>query len=213
MQRGNNRSVTFAAPEDFTYYRRLMMKAAVQAHCHIHAFVLMTNHVHLLATPDDAAGPARLMKTISETYARYFNHVHERTGTLWEGRYRSTPVDSVHYFFACSRYIELNPLRAAMVAHPADYQWSSFAQNAGSAEKDLVTPHPLYSELGRSDHERRLAYGGMFADALHVTTVEAIRYAIAHNLSGNRRALRTTRADAVRRALRGAVAGQLAASA
>jgi putative transposase len=208
IQRGNNRSVIFAAPADFAYYRRLMMKAANDAQCHIHAFVLMTNHVHFLATPAEASGPSRFMKMVSETYSRYFNHIHARSGTLWEGRYRSTPVDSVHYFFACSRYIELNPVRAAMITRPDDYRWSSFRQNADSAPKDLVTAHPLYRELGPTDHERRLAYRDMFNDTLETATLDAMRYAIAHSIKATGETRRATRAEAIRRTLRGSDAVQ-----
>src|SRR5690348_140524 len=107
MQRGNNRCVTFSRPGEFAFYLRLVSRVAKQTRCDVHAFVLMTNHVHLLVTPASKTGPSLLMKSVSEEYARYFNRMHRRTGTLWEGRYRSSPVDSDSYFFACSRYIEL----------------------------------------------------------------------------------------------------------
>jgi REP-associated tyrosine transposase len=206
VQRGNNRCITFSAAPEFGYYRQLLTKAAAQARCHIHAFVLMTNHVHLLATPADATGPSRLMKTVSETYARYFNHIHKRTGTLWEGRYRATGVDSVEYFFACSRYIELNPLRASLVTRLQDYRWSSFAQNADGAPKDLITAHPLYRDLAPTDHERRAVYRAMFDEALQPSTLDAIRYAIRHRTGPKKATTRMTRVEAVRRSLRGSEA-------
>lgn len=204
VQRGNNRCAIFLDEHEFAFYLRLVARVAPRVRCKLHAFVLMTNHVHLLVTPADAAGPAGLMKSVSEEYARYFNHSHERTGTLWEGRYRSSAIDSPNYFFACSRYIELNPLRAGLSGHPADYPWSSFAQNAGAAPKGIVAEHPLYSELGRSEPARRAAYREMFDQPMEQAAVDAIRYVLWHRAKPRGRTAYNRRLEDAQRILRGA---------
>jgi putative transposase len=180
MQRGNNRCITFANPREFGFYQSLLFRAAADAQCAIHAFVLMSNHVHLLTTPASATGPACMMKVVSETYAKYYNGLHGRTGTLWEGRYRSITVDSDGYFFSCSRYIELNPLRAGLAGSPSRYRWSSYHQNAGPEQKTLVAAHPLYTKLGRTEAERRRAYRGMFDRPLDDEVLESIRFVMHH---------------------------------
>jgi len=180
MQRGNNRCSTFVNPRDFGLFLSLLRQAASDAQCAIHAFILMSNHVHLLTTPATTTGPSQMMKVVTETYAKYYNQLHGRTGTLWEGRYRSILVDSDEYFFSCSQYIELNPCRAGLAAHPRGYRWSSYHQNAGSAEKGLVVPHPLYTRLGNSDAERRAAYRDMFRLPLNTDVVDSIRFVMHH---------------------------------
>lgn len=177
IQRGNNRTSVFLAPEELTAYRALLQAASAVAGCAIHAYVLMTNHVHLLVTPGDASGAARLMKELSQGYARWFNRRHRRTGTLWEGRYRSAVVDSDRYLLACHRYIELNPVRAKMVAHAADYTWSSVRSNGWGAEDPLLTPHPCYAALGASPAERQAAYRGLLASPFDEAVLAALRRA------------------------------------
>lgn len=147
-QRGVDRCATFLADEDFAFYQWALGEATTKAQCAIHAYVLMTNHVHLLLTPLDSAGPSRLMRSLGRRYVGYFNARYRRTGTLWEGRFRSALVDSVPYLFACSRYIELNPTRAGLVDDPAAYPWSSFRHNAGGVDDPVLSPHPQYSALG-----------------------------------------------------------------
>jgi putative transposase len=137
----------------------------------------MTNHVHLLITATHASSPARMMQMLGRSYVRYFNDRHERTGTLWEGRYRSTLVDCERYFLTCSRYVESNPVRAGMVERPDLYRWSSFRCNADGAPDALVTPHPVYMALGKGVWTRRDAYRALFSSALDPDELDAIRRA------------------------------------
>ena len=148
IQRGNNRSAIFFGIEDYEHYRDWLAEAAAEYGCLIHAYVLMTNHVHLLVTPERAESLPRAMQSLGRRYVRAINAAQRRSGTLWEGRYRAAPIDSEAYFLACCRYIELNPVRACMVAHPADYRWSSYRAHAHGAEDALVSDHPLYHALG-----------------------------------------------------------------
>ncbi|MFZ0869582.1 MAG: transposase, partial [Rhodanobacter sp.] len=139
------------------------------------AYVLMSNHVHLLLTPEEAGAVSRLMHTFARNYAGLFNGRHGRTGTLWEGRYKACLVDSGRYFLACSRYIELNPVRAWMVARPGEYPWSSYGTNATLRFDPLLTPHPEYLALGGDPTARASAYRTLFDDALPDDLVEEIR--------------------------------------
>ena len=143
----------------------------------MHAYVLMTNHVHLLATPESADSLPRLMQSLGRRYVRYVNAAYRRTGTLWEGRYRAAPIDSEAYFLACCRYIELNPVRARMVAHPRDYRWSSYAAHAQGAKDALAQDHPLYRGLGGTPVERQKAYRALFRAALGEEFLDALRTA------------------------------------
>ena len=177
IQRGNNRTPTFIDDEDFKRYLRVLRAASRKTECAIHAYVLMSNHVHLLATARDGRGPARLMQRIGTWYVRYFNARHGRTGTLWEGRYRSTLVDSERYFLVCMRYIELNPVRAGMVGIPAAYPWSSFRGNVLGDADPVLAPHAVYRALGRNEAARRAAYRRLFDAPLDPEVLEAIRRA------------------------------------
>jgi putative transposase len=137
----------------------------------------MKNHVHLLVTAGDADAPARMMKSLGCTYVRHFNERYERTGTLWEGRFRSTRIDSDRYFLRCSRYIELNPVRAGLVSLPAEWRWSSFRNNGDGQSDALVRPHALYLALGDTSSNRREAYRALFAAPLPQHVIDAIRRA------------------------------------
>lgn len=174
VQRGNNRTLTFAHSEDFGYYLRVLGDASSDFGCSIHAYALMSNHVHLLVTPRDDRAAARMMQAIGRRYVRYFNQGHGRTGTLWEGRFRSTVIDSERYFLACSRYVELNPVRAGIVREPAAYRWSSYRCNARGEPDALITPHPVYVALAATPAD---AYCALFADELGADMVDAIRRA------------------------------------
>lgn len=203
IQRGNNRSVSFVAAEDYRYYGEVLCEASARARCAIHAYVMMGNHVHLLLTPADEGGPARMMQALGRRYVRYFNGRYARTGTLWEGRYRSTLVDSHSYFFACSRYIELNPVRARIVEHAAQYPWSSFHHNANGERDPLLTPHALYRGLGARPAERRAAYGALFEEHLGDDALGAIRRATnAGTVLGSAGSQAQTEAELRRRATR-----------
>jgi putative transposase len=125
IQRGVNRAACFVGDVDRRYYLKLLAKSAARRHCAIHAYVLMTNHVHLLVTPSERGALGALMQDLGRSYVRVINAIHGRTGTLWEGRFKSSVVDTERYFFTCQRYIELNPVRAQLVRHPMEYEWSS----------------------------------------------------------------------------------------
>lgn len=145
VQRGNDRMACFRQEGDYLVYLALLRESAPKFGCDIHAFCLMTNHVHLLLTPSTDEGCSALIKHVSQRYVRYFNREHSRTGTLWEGRFRSCLTESARYVLACYRYIEMNPVRAGMVAHPAGYPWSSFAINARMRSDTLISPHAEFA--------------------------------------------------------------------
>jgi putative transposase len=137
----------------------------------------MTNHVHLLVTPEREDSLPRTMQSLGRRYVRYVNATYRRTGTLWEGRYRAAPIDSEAYFLACCRYVELNPVRARMVGHPRDDRWSSFRAHADGRTDPLVSDHPVYQALGRGAETRQSAYRALFRGALERGFVDARRAA------------------------------------
>ncbi len=179
IQRGNNRQNIFLADSDYDFYLEKLGDAADKHQCDIHAYVLMTNHVHLLVTPHLESSIGKMVQMVGRYYVQYFNYCYRRTGTLWEGRYKASLIDSERYLLTCMRYIELNPVRATnMVDHPSDYQWSSYAYNAVGAENDLLTPHPEYRNLGKTDVERQSAYRHLFRAQIPNRALEEIREAI-----------------------------------
>ena len=182
IQRGNNRSGCFVDDEDRQQYLRALLHASERARCAIHAYVLMPNHAHLLATAEDALAPARMMQSLGRIYVHYFNRRHSRTGTLWEGRYRSSLIDSERYFLQCSRYIEMNPVRAGMASEPAKYRWSSYRSNAEGEPDIIVRRHPVYLALGRSSPARREAYRALFDTPLPWPVLDAIRRASSRSI-------------------------------
>jgi putative transposase len=187
-QRGNNRLRCFFADADFLVYLDLLRNAAHKAGCQVHAYVLMTNHIHLLVSSEHQDGPASLMKAVGERYVQYVNRRYGRSGTLWEGRYRSCLVQCERYLMVCQRYIELNPVRAQMVTHPVNYPWSSYRRNAHGEGSALVTPHDLYSNLGVDPPSREHAYRALFSDNLTVRTLNKVRRATNANLAvGNKK--------------------------
>lgn len=177
IQRGNNRGAVFLDDNDFTHYRDWLTAAADEHGVSIHAYVLMTNHVHLLATPSTAESLPAAMQSIGRRYVRYVNARYERTGTLWEGRYRAAPIDSDEYFVTCCRYIELNPVRAGMVEHPRQYRWSSYRAHAEGRQDVLAAYHPVWRRLGRSIEEQQATYRALIREALDPAFVEALRQA------------------------------------
>jgi putative transposase len=166
IQRGNNREPIFAADADYHFYLRCLQKAADTHSLTVHAYVLMTNHVHLLVTPATETSLSKTLQSIGRRYVQYFNFTYQRTGTLWEGRYKSTLIDSERYLLTCMRYIEMNPVRAEMVAHPSEYTWSSYRANAQGNADVLLAPHELYQRLGRTEDERQSAYRQLSAHSL-----------------------------------------------
>ena len=183
IQRGNNRHACFLADADYLVYLSMLQASALRANCSVHAYVLMTNHVHLLLTPETSKSPGRLMKALGQRYVQYINRRYGRTGTLWEGRFRSCIVDDDRYFLTCQRYIELNPVRAEMVDHPRHHRWSSYRANADGVLDQLVTPHHLYMLLAQECSERRAAYRDLFEDELPSEQVEFIRRATNGNFA------------------------------
>jgi putative transposase len=177
IQRGNNREACFYADADYKAYLSFLKDAAAKYQVAIHAFVLMTNHVHLLVTPQDAQGVSRMMQAQGRKYVQYFNYTYGRSGTLWEGRFKSTVVDADNYLLTVYRYIELNPVRAGMVEHAADYPWSSYQGNAMGKPIQLLTPHPLYLNLGTTVAERQSAYRALFSGLMPEHDIAAIRRA------------------------------------
>jgi putative transposase len=136
----------------------------------------MTNHVHLLVTPASPDGISRLMQDIGREYVRYINQTYRRSGTLWEGRFKSSLVDSEAYCLICHRYIELNPVRAGIVGDPEDYRWSSYATNAWAKKNSLLAPHALWLSLGNDTDSRCRAYRALFSESLPDSVLEEIRY-------------------------------------
>ena len=175
IQRGNNRAAIFARTADYRFFRECLRSACEHHGCRVHAYVLMTNHVHLLVTPERASSLPGLMQSVGCRYVRYFNDVNGRTGTLWEGRYRASLIESDRYLFACYRYIELNPVRAGVVSTPGTYAWSSYGFNAAGSHDPVLTPHESYVALGKDPSARRAAYRGLVALGLDETTMRHIR--------------------------------------
>lgn len=178
IQRGNNRSVIFFADEDYRRYREDLKAASEKWGCAIHAYVFMTNHVHLLLTPEAEHSASKLMQSLGRRYVRYVNDVYRRSGTLWEGRYKSSMVDSESYLLVCSRYIELNPVRAGMVESPGDYPWSSYVANAGTQSDHLLQPHDCYSALGQTHEQRAARYRALFSGYIDDHELDTIREAV-----------------------------------
>ena len=167
--RGHNRGACFFAPQDYTLYLRLLEYFARQNGCAVHAYCLMPNHVHLLVTPGTETGLALTMKSVAQLYAQHVNKASERTGSLWEGRFRSCLVPTTSYVLACYRYIELNPVAAGIVEQPQGYRWSSYHVNAEGETGSLIEPHPVYPGAG--------AYRRLFGNALEPAIVEDLRRA------------------------------------
>lgn len=182
IQRGNNREPCFYSEQDYRRYLEDLTTTATKYDCRIHAYVLMTNHVHLLVTPMINHGISDMMQALGRRYVYYINNSYSRTGTLWEGRYKSSLVDSDHYLLSCMRYIELNPVRAKMVEHPGEYKWSSFNANAhGNADK-VLSKHPTYLELGTEEEARMMAYRDLFRVHIDSDMLHEIRQSLNHEL-------------------------------
>jgi len=181
IQRGNNRQACFFSDEDYHAYLTWLDEYARSSACQVHAYVLMTNHVHLLISAADSDGPGRLMKALGQRYVQYVNRRYRRSGTLWEGRFRSCLVEDERYLLACQRYIELNPVRARIVADPAAYCWSSHRAHAQGEAAPLIQSHFLYRALGAEPEERQAAYRALFRDRLDPDVVDTIRHATNGN--------------------------------
>ncbi len=181
VQRGHNRQRCFLRTGDYRVYLRILEELVAAHGCALHAYVLMTNHVHLLLTPEHMDSLALLMKDVGQRYVQYVNRTYRRSGTLWEGRFKSCAVQDEVYLLRCHRYIELNPVRACIVHHPRSYPWSSYRSNAEGPDARLLTPHPIYRALGQDTDDRRAAYRSLFDDELARPALEEIRGATKRN--------------------------------
>jgi putative transposase len=177
IQRGNNRQPIFFEDGHYALYRHWLAEAAVRFGCAIHAYVLMTNHVHFLLTPRMKDSLPGMMQSLGRRYVRAINDAWNRSGTLWEGRYRAAPVGGDDYFLRCCRYIELNPVRARMVKHPRDYPWSSYRAHALGRNDEVVSDAPIFRRLGRGEEEKRKNYRLLFRGDLDPAFVEELRAA------------------------------------
>jgi putative transposase len=178
VQRGNNRQVCFAKEQDLAAYANWLGEYAEKFEVHVHGWVLMTNHVHLLMTPQSDSGVTRLLQTLGRQYVRYFNYAYQRSGTLFEGRYKSSVVQHEEYFLNCLRYIELNPVRAGMVKDPGDYKWSSYRAHAFGVRPRMWTGHEQYLRMGGNDKERHSCYRKWVEEVMSTETVSKIRHCI-----------------------------------
>ncbi|MFK7957359.1 MAG: transposase [Lysobacterales bacterium] len=176
IQRGNNRQVIFTCESDLAAYSNWLADGAVRYGVSVHGWVFMTNHVHLLATPDDNNSVSRLMQFLGRLYVRRFNYTYQRSGTLFEGRFRSCVVQDDQYLLRCLRYIELNPVRAGMVADPGDYVWSSFRAHAFGVRPRLWSPHDTYLGIGPDERQRGQAWRELVGKALGVDVLAKIRH-------------------------------------
>lgn len=183
IQRGNNRQVCFGSEEDMKAYLSWLKSFSNKYSVEIHAWVLMTNHVHLLCTPQEENAISRMMQSIGRMYVRYYNHTNKRSGTLWEGRYKSCLIQSERYLLEVYRYIELNPVTAGMVDEPSEYSWSSYTCNALGIEADLQTPHPLYLALGKTTDERLSNYRALFQAHVDPELLKEIRTSVHKGLA------------------------------
>lgn len=204
VQRGHNRDACFYSEGDYVAYKQWLGEALLATGCQLHAYVLMTNHVHLLLSPPESPAVAQLMVALGRRYVQYINRTYGRSGTLWESRYKSSLVDADAYLLVCQRYIELNPVRAAMVVDPVDYRWSSYRANALGQHDALLTPHPLYMGLGKDEAKRLDTYRALFRSALDQESIGDIRLALNQGqpLGGSRFVDSIERATGQRREVR-----------
>jgi putative transposase len=179
VHRGNNRQDIFRCEKDFRVLRHFLKEAASKFEVAVNAYVLMTNHIHLMLTPVDEVGISRAMHSASRRYAGYFNAAYARTGTLWEGRFHASLIPEDRYLLACHRYIDMNPVRAGLVDRPDRYPWSSYRHYAHGEEDSIVTGHGALDLLGITPVSRRMAYRGLFEDASVERDIAAIREAIS----------------------------------
>ena len=181
VQRGNNREPCFFCDDDYRFYLARLGRALKRYHVNLHAYVVMTNHVHLLMTPSDETGISRVMSLLGQHYVQYINRTYRRSGTLWEGRHKASIVNADEYLLLCYRYIELNPVRAGMVTAPEVYPWSSYRHHAWGDTNPLIHDHDLYLGLGQNTEERHYAYRELFKVGLMERDVHSISRAFHFN--------------------------------
>ena len=178
VQRGNNREPCFIEPENYLFYLELWKSLSEKYGVDVHAYCLMTNHIHFLVTPNTETSLSTTMKVVGSRYAHYVNRKTKRTGTLWESRHKASPVDAENYLLLCSRYIELNPVKAKMVEFPSDYKWSSYCSNAEGISNRIIESHELYKRLGKTCNERCESYKELFKNKYDCSEDEKINKAV-----------------------------------
>ncbi len=178
IQRGNNRQTLFTSDKDIAAYAHWLTEGALKFELHVHGWVFMTNHVHLLLTPKQDESVSRLMQSLGRRYVGYFNYAYARTGTLFEGRFRSSLVENDEYFLACLRYIELNPVRAGIVNDPGDYRWSSYRVHGFGLQSRMWAPHDNYLALGSHAKARQSAYRRLMNEGLNIDVITKIRHCV-----------------------------------
>jgi putative transposase len=181
VQRGHNRAPCFFTEEDFFAYLHWLAEALKETGCDLNAYALMTNHVHLLVTPEKAESIPKLVISLGRRYVQYINTTYRRTGMLWDSRYKSSLIQAETYLLTCMRYIELNPARATMVEDPAHYRWTSYRANALGQPNALLTPHPIYLALDNSGEARKATYRALFRPHLEQSAIADIRLALSQS--------------------------------
>ena len=181
IQRGNNRSVCFYDDQDYRFYLKWLKEYSELCQCQIHAYALMTNHVHLLVTPQTTDGVGLLMRRLGQRFVQYINRTYQRSGTLWEGRFKSSIAGEAAYVLGCYRHIESNPVRANIISHPVEYHWSSYRTNAQGETNDFVVPHKFYLQLGEDRSLRQMNYRKLFRCHLEPGLVDEILQATHGN--------------------------------
>jgi putative transposase len=181
VQRGNNRAVCFFCDDDYLFYLELLRQGLNRFGVYLHAYVLMTNHVHLLMTPEQEDSISRLMQHLGRNYVLYINKYYRRTGTLWEGRHKASLVDADNYLLTSYRYIEMNPVAAGMVSTPDEYRWSSYRHHAFGTPNLLVIDHPIFDALGQAGDGRQHAYRDLFRSQLPDQDVHRMRECLDGN--------------------------------
>ncbi len=174
--RGNNRQSVFIETDDYLAYQRWMKEGSDVCNCQIHAYVLMTNHVHILLSADKPSNISKFSQSLGRKYVPYFNHKYGKSGTLWEGRFKASSIDSEYYLLACYCYIEMNPVRAGMVSDSKDYLWSSHLANAYGARDELLSAHSLYLRLGATKKARQMNYRDLFSEEIGSDLLSEIRH-------------------------------------
>ena len=175
IQRGNNKQALFFCEDDYEFYLDCLYDALSRFGCQLHAYVLMTNHVHLLLTPETENGISKVMQSVGRRFVQYINYTYQRTGSLWEGKFKSTLIETERYLLICYRYIELNPVRAGLVRHPGEYRWSSFLHHADKCTNDFINDHEIYKRLGATEISRARVYSGLFEPEINEKCIDAIR--------------------------------------
>lgn len=182
IQRGNNRTACFFSEQDYRFYLTCLDEARRKYNVAVHAYVLMTNHVHLLMTPDCPMGIPRVMQSIGRRYVQYVNYAYRRSGTLWESRHKASLIQAENYLFTCYRYIELNPVRAQIVSHPGDYHWSSYRYHAYGEPNRIIQDHIVYCQLDKNPEARQAGYRDLFSTDIGKVSLHAIRKAVNFSL-------------------------------